>query len=701
MKQHSKQKITARWFAPSSLSKNIAIPIRRILFFSLIAVVLLAVIGFWTNHAIEESLQQVYASHLQTVLDADVTALKIWIKNEKDLVRSWASETQLRKEVQELVKRAQRFSSSSEVLLDSQNLVALQRELQSVEGDNDFVGFAVIDRSGLILAANKEDPYVGKHLSPPFMPLLARVFQDEVLFEKPYLKSSLVSGLDGQEDRAVMMTAAPIRNTNGTIIAALVFTIDPDKDFTSILSVARMGESGDTYAFGKNGFLLSDCRFEEQLKEIGLITNTPDTRSILSVQIRDPGGDLTRGYQTDTALAARPLTTMAVAAIAGEAGINLEGYRDYRGVKVIGAWRWLPEYEFGVATEIGVAEAFGVLRPLRRAFWVLLAIVVLAAGMLLFSTLFIQRLKLRIDEVKQLGQYTLVEKIGEGGMGKVYKARHALLKRPTAVKLLNPDVVSPETLARFEREVQTTSQLTHPNTIEIYDYGHTPEGIFYYAMEYLPGVSLAQLIQLEGAIPPARAMYILRQICFSLKEAHNIGLIHRDIKPMNVILCSRGGQFDVVKVLDFGLVKDISSTNTPQVTAAQEITGTPAYIAPERLKDPRNIDVRSDLYSLGSVAFNLLTGKDVFEGSNAMEICYHVTKTPPPRPSDCVDTPVPPQLDQLVLDCLAKEPPDRPQNIGVIIEILTSIKDAGQWEQRDAQLWWEKNADRISAIRKT
>ena len=700
MKQPSKQKIVPQWFEPISLSKNVAIPLRRILFFSLIAVALLVIIGFWTSHAIEESLQHVYASHLETVLDADVTALKIWIKNEQEVVKSWANEFRVQKHIQELVTIGQSSSSSPEKLLDAQSLMDLQQEFKSVEVNNDFIDFAVVDRSGLVLAANKKDLYVGKHLSPPFMPLLARVFQDEVLFEKPYLKSSLVSALNEEADRAVMMTAAPVRNEGGTIIAALVFTIDPDKDFTSILSVARMGKSGDTYAFDKNGFLLSDSRFEEQLKTLGIIPNVPDARSILSVQIRDPGGDLTRGYQPDKALTVRPFTTMAAAAIAGETGINLEGYRDYRGVTVIGAWRWLPEYEFGVATEISREEAFGALRPLRRAFWVLLAIVTLAAGMVLFSTLFIQRLRSRIDEVKQLGQYTLEEKIGEGGMGKVYKARHALLKRPTAVKLLNPDVVSPETLSRFEREVQTTSQLTHPNTIEIYDYGRTPEGIFYYAMEYLPGVSLAQLIDLEGALPPARVIYILKQICFSLKEAHEVGLIHRDIKPMNVILSPRGGQFDVVKVLDFGLVKDISGVSEQQVTVAQEITGTPAYIAPERLKYPRNIDARSDLYSLGSVAFNLLTGKDVFEGSNAMEICYHVTKTPPPRPSDCVDSPIPHLLDQLVFDCLAKDSADRPQSVGVIIDMLESIEDAEHWEQKDALLWWEKNADRIAKMKR-
>jgi hypothetical protein len=701
MKQSSKQKITAKWFAPSSFSRNVAFPLPRILFFLLIAVVLIAVISFWTNHAIEESLHQIYASQLQTILDADVTALKVWIKNEKDFVKSWANDAQLRKRIQELVTIGHKFPSSPEKLLNAQPLSDLQKELKAVGMDNDFIGFAVIDRTGLILAANKKDPYVGKHLSPPFMSLLARVFQGEVVIEKPYLKSTLVDGLKVEEDRAVLMTAAPVLNENGTIIAALVFTIEPDKDFTSILSVARMGKSGDTYAFDQNGFLLSDSRFEEQLKGIGLIANIPDARSILNVQIRDPGGDLTKDYQTDTSLAARPFTKMAASAIAGEAGIDLEGYRDYRGVIVIGAWRWLPEFQFGVATEISIEEAYGALRPLRRAFWALLGIVTFATVLVLLSTFFIQRLRSRIDEVKQLGQYTLEEKIGEGGMGKVYKARHALLKRPTAVKLLNPDMVSPETLARFEREVQTTSQLTHPNTIEIYDYGHTPEGIFYYAMEYLPGVSLAQLIELEGTIPPARVIYIVKQICFSLKEAHDVGLIHRDIKPMNVILCRRGGQFDVAKVLDFGLVKDISSTKTPQVTAAQEITGTPAYIAPERLKDPQNIDTRSDLYSLGSVAFNLLTGRNVFEGSNAMEICYHVSKTPPPRPSDCVDFPIPDLLDQLVFDCLAKDPNDRPQGVRTIIDILESIEDAGHWGQQDAQVWWEENAGRIRDIRKT
>jgi serine/threonine protein kinase len=388
---------------------------------------------------------------------------------------------------------------------------------------------------------------------------------------------------------------------------------------------------------------------------------------------------------------------MAKAAVAGETGADLKGYRDYRGVEVFGAWKWLADYGFGVATEISKTEALAILDPLKRIFWGLFILLVASVAMIVSGSFLVQRLRKRIEQVRNLGQYTLEEKIGEGGMGEVYKATHAILKRPTAVKILKPEAVNPETIARFEREVQLTSQLTHPNTVEVYDYGHTSEGIFYYAMEYLPGLNLAQLIEMEGNLPSGRVIHILKHICFSLEEAHAISLIHRDIKPLNVILCERGGQFDAVKVLDFGLVKDIGGQDTVH-TAAHELTGTPAYVAPERLTDPQNIDTRSDIYSVGSVGFNLLTGQDVFEGANAMEIGYHVMKTPAPRVSEKISLEIPAKLDRLINDCLAKDPVARPQNVREIIEILNSIEDVGRWEQKDAKRWWDTHAARIQDI---
>ena len=674
------------------------ISLRRIIVFSLIAVVFLAVIGFWTHHAVKISLEKIYTSYLQTLLDADITALTIWMENEKGYVRSWADAPNLREHIQSLVEMGRNAPAAPGKLTTSQALVDLQDELQSVVKDKDYQGFAIVGRSGLILASNKESALVGKFITAEFRQILKRVFQGEIIMERPRLKGTLITDLKAQSSQPIMLAAAPVWDQTSAVPAVLVFAINPDKDFTRILSVARAGASGDTYAFDESGFLISDSRFEDQLKAAGIITDKPEARSILSVQIRDPGGDLTKGFRPATSMTDRPLTRMAKTAIAGDSGVDLNGYRDYRGVEVFGAWQWLADYGFGVATEISKVEALAILNPLKRIFIGLFILLVVSVGMIVAGSYLIERLRKRIEHVTSLGQYTINEKIGEGGMGEVYKVTHAILKRPTAVKILKPEAVNPETIARFEREVQLTSQLTHPNTIEIYDYGHTPEGIFYYAMEYLPGINLAQLIEMEGNVPCGRVIHILKHICFSLEEAHAISLVHRDIKPLNVILCERGGQFDAVKVLDFGLVKDISGQDSEH-TAVHEMTGTPAYVAPERLTDPRNIDTRSDLYSVGAVGFNLLTGQDVFTGPNAMEIGYHAMKTPAPRVSEKVNFEIPTMLDRLIGDCLAKNPAARPRGAREIIEILNAIEDVARWEQKDAKRWWEAHAERIQEIR--
>ncbi len=197
----------------------------------------------------------------------------------------------------------------------------------------------------------------------------------------------------------------------------------------------------------------------------------------------------------------------------------------------------------------------------------------------------------------------LVEKLGGGGMGTVYKARHALLRRPTAIKLLKPETLSESAILRFEREVQLTSELTHPNTVSVYDFGRTPEGTFYYAMEYLEGVTLGDLVRRHGPLPEARTLHILRQICASLSEAHAVGLIHRDIKPSNIILTQRGGQYDFVKVLDFGLAKWADSHGSDALTATNAVSGTPLYVSPEAVTNPRQVDARADVYEIGAVGW--------------------------------------------------------------------------------------------------
>jgi serine/threonine-protein kinase len=308
-------------------------------------------------------------------------------------------------------------------------------------------------------------------------------------------------------------------------------------------------------------------------------------------------------------------------------------------------------------------------------------------------------LEREVMDARRLGQYTLLEKLGEGGMGAVYLAKHAMLRRPTAVKLLLPDRAGNANLTRFEREVQLTSMLTHPNTIAVYDYGRTTDGVFYYAMEYVDGVSLEELVRSDGPQPIARVIHVLRQVAGALAEAHRVRLIHRDVKPANILLCERGGVFDTAKVVDFGLVKQIAGSMDATVTQVDTITGTPAYLAPEMITTPDAIDARADLYGLGGVAYFMLTGAPVFEGATVVEICGHHLHTPPPPPSLRRGEPIPERLERLVLGCLAKLPEDRPVDVEAELARL-SIEHP--WDAEQAAAWWsEWRQERQSAVERS
>jgi eukaryotic-like serine/threonine-protein kinase len=312
-------------------------------------------------------------------------------------------------------------------------------------------------------------------------------------------------------------------------------------------------------------------------------------------------------------------------------------------------------------------------------------------------------LRARVREAMKLGQYTLGNKIGEGGMGVVYEASHALLRRPTAVKLLPPEKAGEHNLVRFEREVQLTSMLTHPNTVAIYDFGRTPEGTFYYAMEYLEGLDLQTLVTEDGPQEAGRVIGLLAQICGALSEAHGVGLIHRDVKPANVILCERGGTFDVVKVLDFGLVKQVGTpgdTDQSQTTHGQ-IVGTPLYLSPEAITSPETLDGRADLYAIGAVGYLLLTGTPPFSGGSLVEVCGHHLHTAPEPPSARAPRPVPPDLESILLRCLAKSPADRPGSAKELREQLLACRAAQDFTQERAARWWtERGRKLVSAARK-
>jgi serine/threonine-protein kinase len=303
-------------------------------------------------------------------------------------------------------------------------------------------------------------------------------------------------------------------------------------------------------------------------------------------------------------------------------------------------------------------------------------------------------LQQKVRAVTELGQYTLEEKLGEGGMGAVYRARHALLRRPTAIKLLSAGRGDERQIQRFEREVQLTASLTHPNTISIYDFGRTPDGIFYYAMELIDGITLEELVTFGGPQSPGRVVHLLTQVCAALAEAHGLGLVHRDIKPANIMLSLRGGVPDYVKVLDFGLAKEVKERD-PAMTASNTLLGTPLYLAPEAITAPEQVGARTDLYALGAVAYQLLTGRPPFEGSSVVEVCSKHLLAEPTAPSLVSPRPVPAALEELVLACLAKSPDARPPSAQALGEKLEALELGERWTVAEANAWWAKVAPQL------
>jgi serine/threonine-protein kinase len=273
-------------------------------------------------------------------------------------------------------------------------------------------------------------------------------------------------------------------------------------------------------------------------------------------------------------------------------------------------------------------------------------------------------------------------------MGQVYLAQHALLRRPCALKLIRADQVGDrDAQARFEREVQTMAALTHPNTVRVYDYGLATDGTFYYAMEYLPGLSLDELVAEHGPLPPARVVHFLRQVCGALREAHAVGLVHRDIKPANILACQIGGMHDVTKLFDFGLVRVHALSADAALTGLGSIAGTPAFMSPEQAAGTADVDARSDIYSLGAVAYFLLTGQVPFVRSTSVQtMAAHLAEPLVPPRLLCPE--VPDDLEGVVLQCLAKEPNQRYADIAAVEEALACSACADSWSGEQAAVWW-------------
>lgn len=370
-------------------------------------------------------------------------------------------------------------------------------------------------------------------------------------------------------------------------------------------------------------------------------------------------------------------------------GAVFEPYPDVNGDPAVGVWRWLPELGLGVVAERPYNRFASPLGWLDGLFAALAAILIPAWIIYARRATVMDRPPSRAGS-STCGPYEILRVIGEGSMSTLYLARHRQLKRIVALKRLKPHAQSDELSARFEREMRLASQLGHPNLITILDHGRVPGGGFYYTMEYIHGLTLSQWVERHGPVAPHRALRLLRQICAGVAAMHERKLLHRDIKPDNVMAYAAHDDYDLIKLLDFGLIKDLDLTASRDLTRDVRVLGTPAFMAPERLLDPRLVDPRTDLYGIGCIAFFLLTGRKPFEATLDSDLAQQVLHVEAPLVSTESDFSIPEALDRLIADALAKDMALRPASARAMIEILDVIAARVPWQREEARLWWRQ-----------
>lgn len=637
-----------------------------LIFFS----ILVFAISSISYYAVQLSVRRNVDSKLKAILETEIKAISLWSNQQLRDLTFLVDQSDVRALAQVLVDDQSKLAAGTPSVTAAQdNLDAILQRTSNAFG---YFDYRLIDVDRVILV-DRQQSEVGSTVTDQWEP-----YQKVIQTGRPTLASisrSHFSIPNQSRQESEFLLVGPIKDLNENVIAVVAFGVPLNKDFAEILSVARAGDTGETFAFDVTGERISESRFVSEIVELD-DKNAPQALTALVKRAVDQ-------FESD------PRSSQ----VTGVSGEILDGYLDYRGKKAVGVYQWLPEYGFGIVTKLDFEEAYAPGLLLLKIFQGFFAISLLAIAVNVINTRRLSRYQTQMakaqQHIRRMGQYTLQDRIGSGGMGEVYRASHAMLRRPTAIKLLRPDRSSEAAVARFEQEVQYTAMLTHPNTIAIYDFGRTSDGTFYYAMEYLDGLDLGRVVREHGPLPAGRVIYILRQVCNSLSEAHEAGLVHRDIKPANVIVVRRGRRADIAKVLDFGLVWDVDQNTDNRVI---QLAGTPAYMSPESFVDPANVTAQSDLYGVGALGYFLLTGTDVFEGDNIDQfLSQHQTRqpeTPLVRLGRSVDR----ELSDLLMQCLKKDPSDRPSSAAELSKRLTSCTVATSWTRADAEAWWDSQS---------
>ncbi|MDD7987336.1 serine/threonine protein kinase [Lentisphaera marina] len=639
----------------------------------IVVLLLLVLTGYFTERRLKYEIETSVRDSLEKTLRSNAEAMSLLLRGYKERVNGISKIPQLQKTATE-IEQLYANNDLEQVKVKSKVFEDILKGFFSHQGFQDYY---LINTDGRMMAS-KQAELIGHQVNTSEA-IKSLMDKDGNFVCLPKKATHPITG----KEFILMYIGTSLKNAQGESYAYLAFSVEPSHGFSSIMEVtAQTGESSETYAINKNGWMISHSRFDQELRELKIL-DKDDRSSVLEVQLIDKNGKALTVFEDAFT---NPETKYP------KVQVNSTGYTDYRDYEVVGAWTYLSQYNFAITSEIDKDEAFRSLYIIRKIFAVIFGLASLLALGLIAYALYSIKLKKKVRSAalaaaSELGQFKIIEKLGEGAMGVVYKAEHQLMQRETAIKVLKNEACREVDLIQFEKEVRITCRLTHPNTICIYDYGKTREGLFYYAMEYLEGSDLQEIITKTGPISPERVIHFVKQICASLKEAHSMNLIHRDIKAQNVVICNRGGVYDSVKVLDFGLVHDSNDES------GHKVSGTPRYMAPEASSSRNELKDSIDIYAIGILISVMLTGQYPFSCDDSVEDILRAHREDTPmKPSELVRFPIPECFDDIVLWCLEKDPSKRPQNVMELANKLDTL-NLDNWSQDQAQQWWALNAE--------
>ena len=656
-----------------------------------------AMVGFWTYHQIRDQLRSLVANELDGVSSGVKLSADGYLHDKARLVSSWSRTPDLRDAVATLASLptddASRWSDhpSAKIVAD---------ELRSLSG-TPRVDFVIWNRSMVAIAAGEtSSTKIGSPVQPSDAVSITRAMTGQTVLYGPQRvdkpnPTQNAAPIDASETQPasapepaepVIGIFTPIFDDNDRVVATmLVRGLGWFEQLSGLFSRTTMATKMDAYLVNREGIMLTPSMVARTAALEGRLDYPPDAIAA-SMRVVDPGTDRLRPdrpIDRDT----RPITLAVADLRKPPYGVRIQPYVNYAGRRVVGASQILNDWDLGVIVESPVTDAFAALRMVRTSY-LLLATLLLALS--LYAAWRIARRAARDSAaVHPLARYDVVDRLGSGGMGSVFLVRHRVLGRETALKVLPIDSAGGEDLRRFDREAKLAASLTNPHTVTIYDYGRSPEGNAYCAMEYLRGLTLAEVVARDGPLPIGRVLTIVRQICDAMVDAHDRGLCHRDLKPHNIMLSMDRTVGDWVVVFDYGLAKPLRPDTKMYQTTQMVWSGTPMYMAPERFRQPGGLDARSDVYSVGAIAYFLIAGHPPFLETSPEALFASILSEPPVDLSVARGTPVPAEIQRLVNRLMAKSVEDRIATMADASRVIDDLRTRYPWSFDESLTWWK------------